>query len=176
MQLENDGFFQLTYCTNIHPGNGWDEVFANVRKYGPALKERLSPKSPFGLGLRLSAKESEELLHKDCLKQFHAFLAEEGLYVSLLNGFPFGSFHHQVIKAEVFAPDWRAEERVRYTLRLIQILQKLLPKELDGGSRLFPYHISDGLPTMTTRRGKVLHATSCAWPRRWSESGRMMVA
>ena len=45
----------LTYCTNIHPAVGWDAVFANLQQFGPALKKRLSPASPFGIGLRLSA-------------------------------------------------------------------------------------------------------------------------
>jgi hypothetical protein len=138
MQLNGDGPVQLTYCTNIHPGNGWEEVFGNLRRYAPALKQRLSPHAPFGLGLRLSAAESEELLRGDCLEQFRRFLGEHDLYVALLNGFPFGSFHRRVIKADVFAPDWRHEERVRYTLRLVEILKRLLPSGLEGGISTSP--------------------------------------
>ncbi len=104
MQLGIGGF-DLTYCTNIHPGNGWAEVFSHLRQYGPALKQRLSPAAPFGLGLRLSDEESRQLLEGGALEQFSEFLNQNGLYVSLLNGFPFGSFHRQVIKADVFAPD-----------------------------------------------------------------------
>src|SRR5690349_6449105 len=37
----------LTYCTNIHPGNGWNEVYANLQQYAPLLKRQLSPKAPF---------------------------------------------------------------------------------------------------------------------------------
>ncbi len=136
--MEIDGSFHLTYCTNIHPGNGWEEVFANLRQYAPALKERLSPDAPFGIGLRLSARESEELLEGDRLHRFRAFLQEHGLYVALINGFPFGSFHKRVIKDDVFAPDWRDEERVRYTLRLVEILKRLLPEGLDGGISTSP--------------------------------------
>src|SRR5262249_24866016 len=138
MKLEADEFFHLTYCTNIHAGDGWEEVFANIQQYGPALKKRLSPQAPFGLGLRISARESEQLLEGDRLRQFKDFLDREGLYVALINGFPYGSFHKQIIKEDVFAPDWREEERVDYTLRLIKILKELLPKGLDGGISTSP--------------------------------------
>src|SRR6185369_11826395 len=39
----------LTYCTNIHPAEGWPAVFANLEKYAPALKQPLSPAAPFGV-------------------------------------------------------------------------------------------------------------------------------
>lgn len=137
MQLGSGGL-DLTYCTNIHPGNGWAEVFSHLRKYGPALKQRLSPAAPFGLGLRLSDEESRQLLEGGSLEQFSEFLNQNGLYVSLLNGFPFGSFHRQVIKADVFAPDWRQADRLEYTLRLLAILKHLLPKGADGGISTLP--------------------------------------
>ena len=138
MQLGSDGNFELTYCTNIHPGNGWHEVFANLRKFGPALKSRLSPNAPFGLGLRLSNQEARELLESNSLEELAAFLDEHGLYVSILNGFPYGSFHRQVVKADVFAPDWRDKERLAYTLRLTKILKRLLPAGAEGGISTVP--------------------------------------
>ncbi len=65
MQIGPEGFFHLTYCTKIHPGHGWDDLMANLRDYVPALKAKLAPEQPFGLGLRLSAAESAELLAGD---------------------------------------------------------------------------------------------------------------
>jgi len=138
VQLGPDGFFHLTYCTNIHPGDGCNEVLANLKKYGPALKQRLAPAKPFGLGLRLSSRESEELLQGDHLEQFAAFLKEQNLYVALINGFPYGSFHKRAIKEDVFAPDWREEARVQYTLRLLAILKSLLPPDMEGGISTSP--------------------------------------
>ncbi len=133
MHIGADPCFQLTYCTNIHPANGWPDVLANLRRYAPALKARLAPERPFGLGLRLSGQESVELLQGTRLQQFRSFLDEQGLYVFTLNGFPYGPFHQQPVKAEVHAPDWRDEERVQYTLRLIEILAALLPDDGEGG-------------------------------------------
>lgn len=138
MQLEADPPVHLTYCTNIHPGNGWPEVFANLRRYAPELKKRLSPDRPFGLGLRLSSNEAEALLKGASLETFRRFLSEEELYLFTLNGFPFGAFHGEPIKSAVFAPDWRDPARAAYTLRLIEILGRLLPEGVEGGISTAP--------------------------------------
>lgn len=132
------GTRQLTYCTNIHPANGWPEVRANLEEYAPALKARYSPGAPFGLGLRLSAAEASQLLAGNALREFHEYLNAHGLYVALINGYPYGHFSGEPVKAEVFAPDWRKEERVRYTLDLIEILAALLPEATDGGVSTVP--------------------------------------
>jgi hypothetical protein len=122
----------LTYCTNIHPAIGWEAVLESLRAHAPALKARLSPDAPFGIGLRLSGDESSELLAGSALSDFRAWLDSEGLYVFTLNGFPHGTFHGQPVKAEVHAPDWSHDERVDYTLRLAEILDALLPDGVEG--------------------------------------------
>ena len=137
MQIAPGGPVHLTYCTNIHPGTGWAEVEANIARYGPALKRRFAPHGPFGVGLRLSAREARELLATG-FDEFEAFLAREGLYVAIINGFPYGPFHRSVVKADVYAPDWRDDARVRYTLDLIEVLRRLLPEGLDGGVSTAP--------------------------------------
>ena len=52
--------------------------------------------------------------------------------------FRMGPFHRTPVKAEVYAPDWRDEERVRYTLDLVTILARLLPSGMDGGVSTAP--------------------------------------
>ncbi len=138
MRIEPDGFFHLTYCTNIHPANGWPEVFDNIRRIAPVLKARLSAFGSFGLGLRLSAGEARELLDGDRLADFRSFLDREGLYVAIINGFPYGAFHGASVKANVYAPDWRDDARVQYTLDLIEILRRLVPDGVDGGVSTAP--------------------------------------
>ena len=130
--------FHLTYCTNIHAADGWDGVFANLRKHAPPLKARFSPSAPFGVGLRLSAREARELLEDDRLRDFREFLDREGLYVAIINGFPYGPFHGTPVKANVYAPDWRDDARVDYTLDLIRILEALVPAGVDGGVSTAP--------------------------------------
>lgn len=138
MRLELPGDFHLTYCTNIHPADGWDDVLSTLERYAPALKARLSPDAPFGVGLRLSARDATELLTGSRLAEFRAFLLDEGLYVAIINGFPYGPFHGAPVKASVYAPDWRDEARVRYTQDLVTILHELLPEGIDGGISTAP--------------------------------------
>lgn len=138
MRLDPGRPLDLTYCTNIHPGDGWRAVDANIRRYGPALKSRLSPAGPFALGLRLSARDARELLEGRNLDDFHEYLDREGLYVPLINGFPYGPFHGTPVKAEVYAPDWRDDARAAYTEDLITILARLLPAGSDGGVSTAP--------------------------------------
>jgi sugar phosphate isomerase/epimerase len=138
VQIGPEGFFHLTYCTKIHPGHGWEELFGNLRRYAPDLKARLAPAGAFGLGLRLSAAEARELLAQDRLAEFQAFLDRHDLYVFTLNGFPYGDLTGPEVKARIFAPDWREESRVRYTLDLIEILKRLLPTGAEGSISTTP--------------------------------------
>lgn len=138
MKLATETDLHLTYCTNIHPGENWAEVENNLTQYIPPLKTRLSPDKPFGIGLRLANIAAEELLDGDNLSQFQTWLQTQDLYVFTLNGFPYGGFHHQVVKDKVYAPDWSKLERLNYTLKLIKILTTLLPDSLDGGISTLP--------------------------------------
>ncbi len=139
MHIERDGTYHLTYCTNIHPGEQLDEVEDNLRSYTVPLKNRLTPDEPMGVGLRLSNDASEELAAGAA--RFHRFkelLEEHDLYVFTLNGFPYGGFHRRRVKDDVYRPDWRTRERLRYTERLVDILDQLLPEELEGSISTSP--------------------------------------
>ncbi len=136
MQIEPAS--HLTYCSNIHPGERWEDVFAQLEAHLPALKARLAPERPFGVGLRLSDAAARTLLRRDRLARFRDWLDARGLYVFTLNGFPYGGFHRQVVKDRVYAPDWRTEERARYTLRLVRILAALVPDGMEGSISTSP--------------------------------------
>lgn len=146
MRVGPEGFFHLTYCTKIHPGHGWDDLMTNLRHYAPALKARLAPDQPFALGLRLSAAESGELLTGDRLVKFQDFLDRNHLYVFTLNGFPYGDLTGPAVKSQIFAPDWRQEARVRYTLDLIEILRHLLPAGAEGSISTLPLSYKAWIP------------------------------
>lgn len=137
MKTATKNNFHLTYCTNIHPGEEWNQVFANLREYIPALKARLAPETPFGIGLRLANTATEELLAVN-LPEFQSWLKHEDLYVFTLNGFPYGGFHQQVVKDQVYRPDWSTTERLIYTLKLVNILAELLPNDIDGSISTLP--------------------------------------
>jgi sugar phosphate isomerase/epimerase len=123
------GASHLTYCTNIHPAESWDEVRANLETHVLAVKQRVSPDAPFGVGLRLSARAATELGDPRALRRW---LDERGLYVFTINGFPYGPFHGTPVKEDVYRPDWREPERVAYTNRLADILVELVPDGITG--------------------------------------------
>lgn len=128
----------LTYCSNIHAGESWEEHFAKLKEHIPPVKEKLSPVEPFGIGLRLSNVASLELVKEENLEDFRRWLADHQCYVFTMNGFPYGGFHNTRVKDNVHAPDWLTQDRVDYTLRLARILSELLPDDLDGGISTSP--------------------------------------
>lgn len=123
----------LTYCSNIHPGEKWDDHFKALRDNLPYIKSQLSPEQPFGLGLRVANEASLELSKPEKLAEFKAWLSEQDIYVFVINGFPYGGFHNTVVKGDVHTPDWTTQDRLNYTIRLFNILQQLLPDGMDGG-------------------------------------------
>ncbi|GEO06960.1 sugar phosphate isomerase [Adhaeribacter aerolatus] len=152
--------YHLTYCTNIHPGESWAAVYESLQTYLLPLKEKISPNKPFGIGLRLSARASLELEQENNLPEFKNWLDENGLYVHIINGFPYGSFHGTVVKDEVHQPDWTTPERLDYTKRLARILSYLLPQELDGGISTSPLSYKPWLKGNAVKTEEVLRQSS----------------
>lgn len=128
----------LTYCTNIHPGSNWENTFNSLKIHVPQIKKQVSNDQPFGLGLRLSNKASEELSEGGHFDEFKAWLIEHNIYVFTMNGFPFGNFHDERVKEDVHTPDWSTRERVTYTKRLFDQLSELIPEGMEGGISTSP--------------------------------------
>ena len=149
MRLGVDGG-HLTYCSNIHPGETWAEVRANIERFFPAVRDRVAPGQPFGIGLRLSAQASRALTDLGTLEEFRDFLQRNKLYVFTINGFPYGTFHGTRVKEEVYLPDWRDAERLRYTDELADLLARLLPEGVEGSVSTVPGAFK---PAMTGNSG-----------------------
>jgi sugar phosphate isomerase/epimerase len=132
MHIRNQPPLHLTYCLNVHPGETWAENLAAIRTDALAVRDRVSPGQPFGLGLRLSRTAVETLRQPEPLDAFKRTLADNGLYAFTINGFPYGTFHGKPVKAEVYRPDWTTPERRDYTVMLAQVLAALLPEGMDG--------------------------------------------
>lgn len=129
---------QLTYCTNVHPGESLPEVRALVRRHVAAVKQAVTPDAPFGVGLRLSAAAAYALNDPGELAPFRSELESLGLYCFSFNGFPYGAFHGQRVKEAVYLPDWCDPERVRYTQALAKVLGQLLPVGVSGSISSVP--------------------------------------
>ena len=119
------GPFQLVYCSNIHPGESWDEVSRNLATYLPEVRRQLGWREPLGVGLRLSAEAASALVAHHHLTEFRQFLEAGRYYVATINGFPYGRFHGEVVKEKVYLPDWLDDERLRYSNLLARILSEL---------------------------------------------------
>jgi hypothetical protein len=132
------GGAHLTYCTSVHPGESLAEVHELLARHVTAVKARVSPQAPFGVGLRLSARAAHELEQPQALAELQALLAREQLYVFTLNGFPYGPFHGRPVKERVYLPDWRAPERLDYSVRLAELLAALLPPDAIGSVSSVP--------------------------------------
>jgi hypothetical protein len=128
MNLGN-GLGHLTYSTLVHPADDWDQLWASVNTYLPQVKARMSPGDKFGVCLRTAAPSAAALSadpsKRAALKQF---FADNDLYLYTANAFPYGAFKGQVIKEQVYEPDWRTEERVAYTMQVADLLAELAPE------------------------------------------------
>jgi hypothetical protein len=134
----------LTYGLHIHPGESWHEVQQAIDNYGMAVKRRVCPDRPFGLGLRLSAQAAEEL--EPHLGDFNQYLIDTGMYVFTITGFPYGRFHGIRVKENVYYPDWSHPQRVEYTNRLARILAGVMPEGMTGTISTLPVTYGKNLP------------------------------
>ena len=151
MQLStvNQQPVHLAYCQNIHPAESWATAFAAIRLHAVAVRRLVAPTgAPFGLGLRLGARAAMELEQPSQLAEFAAWLADHGMYVFTVNGFPYGEFHGTRVKEQVYAPDWRTPQRLAYTLCLGRILAALLPVGGEGSISTVPGSYKAWCPTL----------------------------
>jgi len=122
MDLGN-GLGHLTYSTLVHPGDDWEQMWASLTTYVPKVKARFAHNQRFGVSLRLSASSAQTLAgsaaERDKLKKF---LADNGMYLYTVNAFPYGAFKGTLVKEQVYEPDWRSEERTRYTTNVADVL------------------------------------------------------
>ena len=49
------------------------------------------------------------------------------MYLYTANAFPYGPFKGEPVKAQVYEPDWRTEERSDYTMKVADILAEIAP-------------------------------------------------
>ncbi len=124
MKLDG-GLGHLTYCLNIHPAQTWEEVKSALRGPVRAVKDRVCPAKPFDVGLRLSAQAAEALQEQSARDELAQIFTENDFRALTMNGFPYGPFHGQTVKEDVYQPDWRRRERVDYTNALSAIMAEL---------------------------------------------------
>lgn len=135
----------LTYCSNIHPGEGWADVMANLNAHVLDVKQRLGDQAqrPFPLGLRIAGQAATEVDAK-AVAEFQEWCHRHDAYLLTINGFPYGAFHNERVKENVYLPDWREAERVRYTQSLGDIAVQLQPDAQTLSISTVPVAFKDG--------------------------------
>ena len=127
----------LSYCSNVHPGLTVAEVEAGLDRYTVPVQSRIG--RPLAAGLWLAEPVIRELhASPDAIKKFAAGLAERELTCYTLNAFPYGNFHSERVKENVYLPDWSQPERLDYTVGCARVLSQILPENAAGSISTVP--------------------------------------
>ncbi|MFI0551328.1 metabolite traffic protein EboE [Streptomyces scabiei] len=124
----------LGYCSNVHQAEDVDGVLAQLADHAEPVRERLGA-DRLGIGLWLARDVVSELVAVPGeVKNLRGELAARGLETVTLNAFPYAGFHREVVKKDVYLPDWADEARLAHTLDCARVLAALLPDDAERGS------------------------------------------
>ena len=138
----------LSYCTNVHPGVTVDEVILGLRQYTQEIQRSIG--RPLAAGLWLSQPVIRELLaNSSQITRLREALVESQLVAYTLNAFPYGDFHSERVKENVYLPDWTEPSRLQYTLDCAHVLAQLLPEGVEGSLSTVPL----GFKTLSHKPG-----------------------
>jgi len=124
----------LAYCSNVHQAEDLAGVIAQLAAHAEPVRNRLGV-GQLGIGLWLARTAVTELAaDKRALTALKTELAARGLETVTLNAFPYEGFHREVVKKDVYLPDWADPARLAYTLDCARVLAALLPDDARRGS------------------------------------------
>jgi sugar phosphate isomerase/epimerase len=127
----------VSYCTNVHPGRTVAEIVAGLSEHTSGAQRLLE--RPIAAGLWFSATAAAELsAGTDALESLAQALWQHDLTCYTLNTFPFGDFHSERVKEDVYLPDWSTLQRLEYTATCARILAQLLPPSGEGSLSTVP--------------------------------------
>jgi sugar phosphate isomerase/epimerase len=134
-----NGLGHLTYSTLVHPGDDWAQMWKSLTTYVPKVKERVAPNQRFGVSLRLSASSAASLVRSRAQRdKLRKFLDDNDMYLYTVNAFPYGEFKGTRVKEQVYEPDWRSEERTRYTMNVADVLADVVPADISPSIQSAP--------------------------------------
>ncbi|MEZ6057895.1 MAG: metabolite traffic protein EboE [Planctomycetaceae bacterium] len=133
----------LSYCTNVHPGTSVAEVTAGLRNVTAHVGRQFG--HPLAAGLWLAQPAINELASQPTIDQLQQSLEEAGVVCYTLNAFPYGNFHGDRVKEQVYLPDWTSADRLDYTWGCAQVLAAIMPEGTEGSLSTVPLGFK-GLP------------------------------
>lgn len=127
----------LCYCTNVHPCRRGSDVERVLDEYTVPVRQRCG--FDIGAGLWLPADALREVIVDSArMKAVRQALDARGLVCYTLNAFPYGDFHSERVKEQVYLPDWSDSTRLDYTTQCAELLAHLLPTGMDGSISTLP--------------------------------------
>ena len=129
--------YPLSYCTNVHPCRSRNDLERIITREARSVQEQCG----FSIGVGLWLPEvviSEVVQDATVTKNIASLLADQGLQCFSLNAFPFGDFHSERVKENVYLPDWSDVRRLEYTRLCSQFLAAIVTGEDEGSISTLP--------------------------------------
>ncbi len=127
----------LSYCTNVHPGRTTADVLGGLTGCTARVRERVG--TPIAAGLWFAQQVVRELMPAvDQRARLQETLAAGDCCCYTLNAFPYGDFHGERVKEQVYVPDWSSADRLEYTQYCALLLADLLPEGTEGSISTVP--------------------------------------
>lgn len=127
----------LSYCTNVHPCRRGADVPHVLDEYTVPVQARCG--FEIGAGLWLPAEALADVMASPTQTQELVLaLRERQLVCYTLNAFPYGDFHSERVKEQVYLPDWSDPRRLEYTTQCARLLAALLPHQVEGSISTLP--------------------------------------
>jgi sugar phosphate isomerase/epimerase len=127
----------LSYCTNVHPGTSVAEVQRGLDEFTVPLSAASGGELAAGLWLAQPVVAELTKTPGD-VTRFADRLNGRGLSCHTLNAFPYGDFHSERVKEQVYLPDWSTVQRADYTRQCAEVLRHLLPPGGEGSISTVP--------------------------------------
>ncbi len=165
----------LSYCCNVHPSGDVHQLLQILTDKTAQVQELTG--RPIAAGLWLADSVTRELIESTgklaCLKQK---LADNRLPCYTLNAFPYGNFHTERVKEQVYLPDWTSADRLAYTIRCAKLLAELLPDGVEGSLSTVPLGFRElsREPDFTNRCGEQLIELARQLDALHDETGRVI--
>ncbi|MDQ0894236.1 metabolite traffic protein EboE [Agromyces ramosus] len=129
---------ELSYCTNVHPAEDLDGVLEQLDAFSGPVR-RAAGLDQLGVGLWLPADLASRLAASaEDRDRLRARLDANGLVLRTINAFPYRAFHAEVVKLDVYRPDWTDARRVAHTIDCATVLADLLPEGGAGSISTLP--------------------------------------
>ena len=129
--------YPLSYCTNVHPCRSRHDLERIIAQEASSVRDQCG--FDIGIGLWLPSVVISEIAHdSEATQSIANALDDQRLPCYSLNAFPFGDFHSERVKENVYLPDWSDVRRLDYTRSCSKFLAGILSGKHEGSISTLP--------------------------------------